>query len=173
MAVKKCWAIFHYDPKVVQTGTAYYNITSKEGGIKTFWHDEKDVLIAADELAAKNPGDQIVILESKYIIEAKIPETVAKAWKENGELLPIDKIAPKSKKTRIDAVELQLREAVLADAPRGARREGRPERQPNPIGGAYFNPFGQLQPAQGVAPGQAPDAGERQANREPGPHDRF
>lgn len=87
MATKKCWAVFHNNPKsVAPTGGGY--VLKRDSQIETLWYVEADALAIATELASKNPGTQVVILEAKTIIEAKKPDTFAKTWKDNGELIP-------------------------------------------------------------------------------------
>jgi hypothetical protein len=105
MAIKKCWAIFHIDPVVVQSSNIGYSFVGKKG-VDQFYFDEQYAMDVANEIAAKHPGTQVVILEAKHIIEAKIPETVAKRWQDNGELIPIERsLKEKKLKIRIDEMD--------------------------------------------------------------------
>ena len=162
MAVKKCWGIFHFDPKTVQTGGMAYTVLTKEERIGVFWLDENECIAHAHEMSARHPGHPIVILEAKYIFEAKIPDTVLKSWKDNGELLPVDR-PQKTKKARMeDPIERVLRGD--RPAPRPAREQV--EVRVNPIGGLHFfdQPMEGFEGAQaeGQAGGPVPNPDEQQ-----------
>lgn len=111
MTIKKCWAVFHYDEKkVVPSGKQY--IMNKNHSIDTLYHDEQDAINEAHSVASAHPGTTVFLLEAKSVIEAKKPETVAKSWKPNGELIPTELVVTKTTHTPImgDAVEGQLRD---------------------------------------------------------------
>ena len=121
MAIKKCWAVFHNDPLVVQTNSMGYSFVGKKG-VDQFYFDEQYAIDVANEIAGKHPGTQVVLLEAKHVIEAKIPETIAKGWKENGELIPIERPTREKKlKIRInemDAIAQQLNDNARRPPPR-------------------------------------------------------
>jgi len=81
-------------------------------------------------------NDLALVLEAKTIIEAKIPDTVTKAWKDNGELLPIE-LPEKEKKSRkiprYDPLDAMARQ--FAEAPRAPQREVRTARVQVNVGG--------------------------------------
>lgn len=89
MAIKKCYAIFVNDRNIVTAGPSGYEFNKKEG-ITFLFYSETEAIHAAHKLAAKNPEVPVIVLEAKNLIQAKRPETSAKLWKENGELIPVE-----------------------------------------------------------------------------------
>lgn len=140
MAVKKCWAVFHNNPETVQSSGMGYSLVGKKG-IDQLYIDESTALSVADEIASKNPGTQVVILEAKTIVEAKMPDTIAKEWKTNGELIPVEKsVKDKSKKIRfdpVDAIERQMHADLETER---VHRQPRPARELRPAQ-VIGNPF--------------------------------
>src|ERR1700693_5412056 len=122
MTIKKCWCVFHFDSKTVSSNSSSYNILSKEDAIRTFYLNEDDAMELANNIAAKHPGTQVLVLEAKFIFEAKIPDTVAKSWKDNGELLPIERPHKEKKvKIRIDPLDAVAEQLNRDDRARGLR----------------------------------------------------
>lgn len=159
MAIKKCWAVFHNDPNVVQSSSLGYSIVEKNKGIQHLYTIEDTALDVANEIAAKHPGTQVIVLEAKIIIESKIPETTMKSWKENGEVLPIEKPTrdKKTKSVRFDPMDAIARQLHDEQAPRPPelRPRGRNAQVIQPDG--VFHAFDIALNPQGEVVGQPPN----------------
>lgn len=156
MAIKKCWAVFHNDPSTVQTSSMGYSIVEKNKGIQHLYTAEETALDVANEIAAKHPGTQVVVLEAKIIVESKIPDTIAKTWKENGELLPLERVVKEKKvKVRFDPLDDIARQLYDDQAPRP------PELRPRRVAQVQVDRndfrFAEVQPQGAVAGGPIPD----------------
>lgn len=165
MAIKKCWAVFHNDPVTVQTSSMGYSIVEKNKGIQHLYTVEDTALDVANEIAGKHPGTQVVVLEAKIIFESKIPETIMKSWKENGEVLPIEKsIKEKKVKARFDPMDAIARQMLDEDENRAPARPPRPRNAQADIrpGAVQFFQAVDLNPIQqGEAGGQPPNPNPR------------
>lgn len=87
MAVKRCYCILPVDGNL-GVGSTAYQITSPKAQIGIFYYNKLDALEAAKEFAEAHPKVPVLVLGAIALVESKKPETTAKEFKDNGELIP-------------------------------------------------------------------------------------
>jgi hypothetical protein len=92
MAANRCFIVFHLCDNFRPDDYGYAPITDlKKPLVDYVYLKEEHAMRQATNLASKHPGTQVYLLEATHVIEAKMPETVSKKFKENGELIPVER----------------------------------------------------------------------------------